>query len=61
MRGFPMSDMNRSFAGQMPEFYDRYLVPMMFAPFAQEPFDLRRRRAREDCLITAREKLQFSK
>ena len=55
-----MSDMNRSFAGQMPEFYDRYLVPMMFAPFAQEPFDLRRRRAREDCLITSREKLHFS-
>ena len=31
-----MSDMNRSFAGQMPEFYDRFLVPMMFAPFAQD-------------------------
>jgi SAM-dependent methyltransferase len=31
-----MSEMNRSFAGQMPEFYDRFLVPMMFAPFAQD-------------------------
>jgi ubiquinone/menaquinone biosynthesis C-methylase UbiE len=31
-----MSDMNRSFAGQMPEFYDRFLVPTMFAPFAQD-------------------------
>src|SRR5215831_4029660 len=31
-----MSDMNRSFAGQMPEFYDRFLVPIMFAPFAQD-------------------------
>jgi SAM-dependent methyltransferase len=31
-----MSDMNRSFAGQMPEFYDRFLVPVMFAPFAQD-------------------------
>lgn len=31
-----MSDMNRSFAGQMPKFYDRFLVPMMFAPFAQD-------------------------
>ena len=31
-----MSDMNRSFAGEMPEFYDRFLVPMMFAPFAQD-------------------------
>jgi len=30
-----MSDMNRSFAGQMPEFYDRFLVPMMFAPFGR--------------------------
>jgi hypothetical protein len=32
-----MSDMNRSFAGQMPEFYDRFLVPVMFAPFALDP------------------------
>jgi SAM-dependent methyltransferase len=31
-----MSDMNRSFAGQMPEFYDRFLVPTLFAPFAQD-------------------------
>lgn len=31
-----MSDMNRSFAGQMPEFYDRFLVPIMFAPFARD-------------------------
>ncbi len=31
-----MSDINRSFAGQMPEFYDRFLVPTMFAPFAQD-------------------------
>ena len=31
-----MSDMNRSFAGQMPEFYDRFLVPMIFTPFAQD-------------------------
>ena len=31
-----MSDMNRSFAGQMPEFYDRFLVPVMFEPFAQD-------------------------
>jgi hypothetical protein len=30
-----MSDMDRSFAGSMPEFYDRFLVPMMFEPFAQ--------------------------
>src|SRR5216110_2178622 len=29
-----MSDMNRSFAGSMPEFYDRILVPVMFEPFA---------------------------
>jgi ubiquinone/menaquinone biosynthesis C-methylase UbiE len=29
-----MSDMNRSFAGSMPEFYDRFLVPVMFEPFA---------------------------
>jgi SAM-dependent methyltransferase len=29
-----MSDMNRSFAGSMPEFYDRYLVPLQFEPFA---------------------------
>ena len=31
-----MSDMNRSFAGQMPELYDRFLVPVMFEPFAQD-------------------------
>jgi SAM-dependent methyltransferase len=29
-----MSDMNRSFAGSMPEIYDRILVPVMFEPFA---------------------------
>src|SRR5438105_13649901 len=29
-----MSDMNRLFAGSMPEFYDRILVPVMFEPFA---------------------------
>jgi ubiquinone/menaquinone biosynthesis C-methylase UbiE len=29
-----MSDMNRSFAGSMPEFYDRILVPVMFERFA---------------------------
>jgi SAM-dependent methyltransferase len=31
-----MSEMNRSFAGSMPELYDRILVPVMFAPFAQD-------------------------
>ena len=31
-----MSDMNRSFAGSMPEFYDRFLVPVMFEPFARD-------------------------
>jgi SAM-dependent methyltransferase len=31
-----MSDMNRSFAGSMPEFYDRILVPVMFEPFATD-------------------------
>jgi SAM-dependent methyltransferase len=31
-----MSDMNRSFAGSMPEFYDRFLVPVLFEPFASE-------------------------
>ena len=31
-----MSDMDRSFAGLMPEFYDRILVPVMFEPFAQD-------------------------
>lgn len=30
-----MSDMDRSFTGSMPEFYDRFLVPMMFEPFAR--------------------------
>jgi SAM-dependent methyltransferase len=29
-----MSDMGRSFSGSMPEFYDHYLVPLMFQPFA---------------------------
>jgi SAM-dependent methyltransferase len=31
-----MSDMNRSFAGSMPAFYDRFLVPVMFEPFARD-------------------------
>jgi SAM-dependent methyltransferase len=31
-----MSDMNRLFAGSMPEFYDRILVPVMFEPFATD-------------------------
>src|SRR5690348_10727236 len=31
-----MSDMNRSFSGSMPEFYDRFLVPLQFEPFAQD-------------------------
>jgi len=31
-----MSDMNRRFAGSMPEFYDRFLVPVMFEPFARD-------------------------
>jgi SAM-dependent methyltransferase len=31
-----MSDMNRSFSGSMPEFYDRFLVPVMFEPFARD-------------------------
>ena len=30
-----MSEMGRAFAGSMPEFYDRFLVPLMFAPFAR--------------------------
>src|SRR6476646_3112605 len=30
-----MSDMDRSFARSMPEFYDRFLVPMLFEPFAR--------------------------
>ena len=30
-----MSDMGRTFTGSMPEFYDRFLVPLMFAPFAR--------------------------
>jgi hypothetical protein len=31
-----MSDMNRSFSGSMPEFYDRFLVPLQFGQFAQD-------------------------
>jgi len=31
-----MSDMGRSFSGSMAEFYDRYLVPLMFKPFARD-------------------------
>jgi len=30
-----MSDMNRSFSGSMPEFYDYFLVPLIFEPFAR--------------------------
>jgi SAM-dependent methyltransferase len=30
-----VSDMNRSFSGSMPEFYDRFLVPLIFEPFAR--------------------------
>jgi ubiquinone/menaquinone biosynthesis C-methylase UbiE len=38
----PVAEMNRSFSGSMPELYDRFLVPLQFAPFAQ---DLARRLA----------------
>jgi len=31
-----MAEMNRSFSGSMPEFYDRFLVPLQFEPFAQD-------------------------
>jgi SAM-dependent methyltransferase len=31
-----MSDMGRSFAGSLPEFYDRFMVPVMFEPFARD-------------------------
>ena len=31
-----MAEMDRSFSGSMPEFYDRYLVPTMFGPFAED-------------------------
>jgi ubiquinone/menaquinone biosynthesis C-methylase UbiE len=31
-----MSGMNRSVSGSMPEFYDRFLVPLQFEPFAQD-------------------------
>src|ERR1700687_3921523 len=31
-----MAEMNRSFSGSMPEFYDRFLVPVMFEPFARD-------------------------
>ncbi len=34
-----MSEMNRSFSGSMPEFYDRYLVPFQFEPFARDLAD----------------------
>jgi SAM-dependent methyltransferase len=29
-----VSEMNQSFSGSMPEFYDHYLVPLRFQPFA---------------------------
>jgi SAM-dependent methyltransferase len=31
-----MSEMNRSFTGSQPEFYDRFLVPVLFEPFAND-------------------------
>ena len=31
-----MAEMNRSFSGLMPEFYDRFLVPLQFEPFARD-------------------------
>jgi ubiquinone/menaquinone biosynthesis C-methylase UbiE len=34
-----MAEMNRSFSGSMPEFYDRFLVPLLFEPFAQDLAD----------------------
>lgn len=30
-----VSDMDRLFSGSMPELYDRFRVPLMFAPFAR--------------------------
>jgi ubiquinone/menaquinone biosynthesis C-methylase UbiE len=31
-----MSSTETKFTGSIPEFYDRYMVPMLFAPYAQE-------------------------
>ena len=31
-----MESVHRSFSGSIPEFYDRYLVPLYFTPFAQD-------------------------
>ena len=31
-----MESVHRSFSGSFPEFYDRYLVPFFFSPFAQD-------------------------
>jgi SAM-dependent methyltransferase len=48
-----MAEMNRSFSGSMPEFYDRFLVPFQFEPFAQ---DL----AERVCHMTAGELLEIA-
>jgi hypothetical protein len=45
-----MSDMNRSFAGSMPEFYDRFLVPVMFEPVARDLATRLKGQHRASCL-----------
>ena len=40
--GVAMSETDKVFAGSIPENYDRYMVPMIFEPFA---VDLARRAA----------------
>ena len=31
-----MASVDSSFAGSIPGFYDRYLVPLLFQPYAEE-------------------------
>jgi len=34
-QGRPVTETDRLFGGSMPEFYDRYLAPALFEPFAR--------------------------
>src|SRR4029453_11416704 len=41
------SDLDRSFAGSIPQLYEQYLVPLIFEPYASEMAErVRRRRPR---------------
>jgi SAM-dependent methyltransferase len=43
--GMPMRDLDRNFTASIPELYDRFMVPLIFEPYAEDLAERVRRRA----------------